>query len=64
MLSGGSGGKATKKKTLQPLWVLFIRRQSNKSLGHSVLCVHLEGWDGEGWRETQEGGEMGIYVYV
>ena len=23
-----------------------------------------EGWDREGGRETQEGGEMGIYVYV
>ena len=25
---------------------------------------HLEGWDREGGRETQEGGDMGIYVYV
>ena len=30
----------------------------------SVLCDHLEGWDREGGRETQEGGDMGIYVYV
>ena len=30
----------------------------------SVLCVHLEGWDMEAGRETQEGGDMGIYVYV
>ena len=30
----------------------------------SVLCVHLEGWDREGGRETQEGGDMGIYIYV
>ena len=30
----------------------------------SVLCVHLEGWDRESGRETQEGGDMGIYVYV
>ena len=29
-----------------------------------VLCVYLEGWDREGGRETQEGGDMGIYVYV
>ena len=29
-----------------------------------VLCVHLEGWDREGGRETQEGGGVGIYVYV
>ena len=25
---------------------------------------HLEGWDREGGRETQEEGDMGIYVYV
>ena len=31
----------------------------------SVLCDHLEGWDREGGRrETQEGRDMGIYVYV
>ena len=30
----------------------------------SVLCGHLEGWDREGGRETQEGGDMGMYVYV
>ena len=34
----------------------------------SVLCDHLEGWDRqegrEGGRETQEGSDMGIYVYV
>ena len=29
-----------------------------------VLCDHLEGWDREGGRETQEGGDMGIHVYV
>ena len=29
-----------------------------------VLCDHLEGWDREGRRETQERGDMGIYVYV
>ena len=28
------------------------------------LCDHLEGWDREGGRETQEGGDMGIYVYI
>ena len=31
---------------------------------HLVLCDNLEGWDREGGRETQEGGDMGIYVYV
>ena len=30
----------------------------------SVLCDHLEGWDRDGGRETQEGGDMGIYVYI
>ena len=30
----------------------------------SVLCDHLEGWDREGGREMQEGGDTGIYVYV
>ena len=29
-----------------------------------MLCDHLEGWDREGGRETREGGDMGIYVYV
>ena len=30
----------------------------------SMLCDHLEGWDREDGRETQEEGDMGIYVYV
>ena len=36
------------------------------STGRSAQCFcdHLEGWDREGGRETQEGGDMGIYVYV
>ena len=29
-----------------------------------MLCDDLEGWGREGGRETQEGGHMGIYVYV
>ena len=29
-----------------------------------MLCDHLEGWDREGGREAQEGGDMVIYVYV
>ena len=29
-----------------------------------MLCVPLEGWDREGGREMQEGGDMGIYVYI
>ena len=30
----------------------------------SVLCIHLEGWDRECGKETQEGGDMRIYFYV
>ena len=30
----------------------------------SVLCDHLEGWDRDGGRERQEGGHLGLYVYV
>ena len=29
-----------------------------------ALRDDLEGWDREGGRETQEGGDMGIYVYI
>ena len=29
-----------------------------------MLCDDLEGWDKEGGREAQEGGDMGTYVYV
>ena len=36
-------------------------RHQGVSSGH---CDHLEGWEREGERETQEGGDMGIYVYV
>ena len=28
----------------------------------SMLCDDREGWDREGGREAQEGGDMGIYV--
>ena len=27
-----------------------------------MLCDHLEGWDEEGGREAQEGGDIGIYI--
>ena len=30
----------------------------------SVLCDLLEGWDREVERETQVGGDMGIYVHI
>ena len=29
-----------------------------------MLCDDLEGWDREGGREAQGGGDMGIYVYI
>ena len=29
-----------------------------------MLCDDLEGWDREGERETQAGGDVGMYVYV
>ena len=29
-----------------------------------MLSDHLEGWDREAGKETQEGGDMGIYVYI
>ena len=29
-----------------------------------VLYDYLEGWDREGGREMQEGGDMEIYVYI
>ena len=29
-----------------------------------MLFDHLDGWDREGGREMQEGGDLGIYVYV
>ena len=35
------------------------------SVGRAArCCVHLKGWDREGGRETQEAGDMGIYVYI
>ena len=29
-----------------------------------MLCDDLEGWDREVGSEAQEGGDMGIYVYI
>ena len=29
-----------------------------------MLFDDLEGWEWEGGREAQEGGDMGIYVYI
>ena len=27
-----------------------------------MLCDHLEGWDREGGKEVQEGGDIGIHI--
>ena len=29
-----------------------------------MLCYDLDVWDREGGSEAQEGGDMGIYVYI
>ena len=29
-----------------------------------MLCDDIEGWDREDGRGAQEGGDMGIYVYI
>ena len=29
-----------------------------------MFCDDLEGWDREGGREAQEGGDMGMYVCI
>ena len=29
-----------------------------------MLCDDLEGWDREGGREAQDGGDMGIHEYI
>ena len=57
----------TKQHATKKQWVnKEIKMEIKKYLQeiNSVLCDHLEGWDSEGGRETQEGGDMGIYVYV
>ena len=33
-------------------------------MSSSVLCDHLERWDREDGRVTQDGGDTGIYVYI
>ena len=35
-----------------------------KPTDHVAGLTNLEGWDREGGRETQEGGDLGIYVYI
>ena len=30
----------------------------------ALLCDDLEGWDGSGEREAQEGGDMCVYICV
>ena len=40
----------------EKLWILFALPLPT--------CDYLERWDREGGRESQEGGDMGIYLYV
>ena len=47
-----------------PLAIYFTFGSASHGEISSVLCDHLEGWDREGGRETQEGGDMGIYEYI
>ena len=41
---------------------LFLIANLNRK--RLVLCDYLEGWDREGGREAQEGGDMGTCVYI
>ena len=41
-----------------------LRTTDRVNLCYTVLCVPLEGLDRDGGREMQEGGDMGIYVYI
>ena len=45
-------------------WRLRYGSSQHIDESSTVRCDHLEGWHREGGRETQEGGDMGIYVYV
>ena len=49
------------------LFIFFTFLKIEVQLIYNVVlisAVHLEGWDREGGREVQEGGDMGIYVYI
>ena len=39
-------------------------KQPHSTGRSALLCVHLDGWDRECGRDTQDGGDMGMYVYV
>ena len=44
------------------LVIIIIEKEEKER--HHLLCDHLERWGREGGRETQEGGDMGIYVFT
>ena len=50
--------------TLQTIKQIASGKQPHSKGDQLVLCDHLEGWGREGGRETQEGGDIGIYVSV
>ena len=50
--------------TLPNVKYLASGKQPHRREIRSVLWNHLEGWEREGVRETQEGADMGIYVYI
>ena len=54
------GLKYTTKCKIDSQWEAAAQHRDISSL----LSDHLEWWDMEGGRETQEQGDMGIYVYV
>ena len=58
----------SEKRKLDQTYQFIQCQKAIKIYGHgeisSGFCDHLEGWGREDGRETQEGGDMGIYVYV
>ena len=58
-----SNKKIFNLKSISSLATFAGKVNKNKNF-KTLFSVQLEGWDREGERETQEGGDMGIYVYV
>ena len=56
--------KEKKKRTKVTEKTTYWMLGQKEKLSRSMLCDHLEGCDREGGRETQEGRDMGTYVYV